>query len=82
MNLRKHDVPEGWRINASLLREIRGVDKRLIRIAKALARDLGETNPDAYYYYVGPAVEWRNANRIDDSEAEFDRVTLVAEGEL
>lgn len=80
MNLKKHDVPEGWRINASQLREIRPVDEYLIRIAKALARDVGETNPDAYYFYIGPAVEWRNLNRKDESIEELVRITLEAEG--
>jgi hypothetical protein len=62
-----------------MINEVSDVDPHLIRIAKALARDLGEDCPDAYYYYIGPAVMYRNEKRRNNTDAELERLTLEAE---
>lgn len=71
--------PESWRMNDQQVAEISDVDVHLIRIAKALARDKGEKCPDAFYFYIGPAVMYRNENRRNNTDDELERVTLEAE---
>jgi len=83
MNLKKHNMPVDWRMSDQQVSEVSDVVSHLIRIAKALARDLGETSPDAFYFYLGPAVMWRNANTdplLRDCPVELERITLIAEG--
>lgn len=79
MNLKKYNVPATFSMGRERAREIATVCPYLIRIAKALARDVGETNSHAFYYYIGPAVRWRNANRRDDTPEELERITKQAE---
>lgn len=61
----KEEVPDDWHMTLTQESGLTQVPKHLIRVAKVLARDLGETCPDAFYYYIGSALIFC-ADNIDE----------------